>query len=105
MSIIHLFSPPHKHIDTHTVVDGPILDHGHTQNRNNIILIQTIKTETLRKYKMHPNNRELDPDAEVDTKSKNTWVLFLSCYSTNTVMLQRNRHSHTWTTKIPHFYM
>lgn len=44
---------------------------------------------------MHPNNRELDPDAEVDTKSKNTWVLFLSCYSTNTVMLQRNRHSHT----------
>lgn len=41
-----------------------------TQNRNNIILIQTNKTETLIKYKMHPNNRELDSDAEVDTKSK-----------------------------------
>lgn len=89
MSIIHLFSPPHKHIDTHTVVDGPILDHGHTQNRNNIILMQTNKTETLSKYKTHPINRELDPDAEVGTKSKN------SCYSSNTVMLQHNRHSHT----------
>lgn len=82
MSIIHLFSPPHKHIDTHTVVDGPILDHGHTQNRNNIILIQTIKTETLRKYKMHPNNRELDPEIKKHLGIVPQLLLYQHCDAT-----------------------